>query len=110
MNQAVENFCQTCQLTMNNKSQNHAKARPVARLKKLKPPASTVAVHKHLDAVVRIYYREMRFIVDFSGILAMQSWDIMEQGSRKFISDSSIDMNQKNQNTAATRRMALWKN
>jgi hypothetical protein len=95
---------------MNNQSQNHAKASPLARLKKLKPPASTVVVHKHLDAIVRIYYLKMRFIVGFSGILAMQSWDIMEQSSRKFISDSSIDMNQKNQDTAATRRMALWKN
>lgn len=110
MNLAIENFRQTCQWTMNNQSQKHANARPLAWSAELKPSAPTVAAHKHLDTIVRIYYLEMRFIMGFSGILAMQSWDIMEQGSRKFISDSSIDMNQKNQNTAATRRMALWKN
>jgi hypothetical protein len=36
---------------MNNHSQNHAKARPVARSAGLKPSASAVAVHKNrLDA------------------------------------------------------------
>jgi len=33
---------------MNNKSQSHAKARPVARLEKLNPSASTVVAHKNL--------------------------------------------------------------
>jgi hypothetical protein len=47
MKQAVEYFCQTCQLTMNNKSQSHAKARPVARLEELKPSVSTVAARKN---------------------------------------------------------------
>jgi hypothetical protein len=33
---------------MNNQSQNHAKAAPLARSAELKPSASTVAAHKHL--------------------------------------------------------------
>jgi hypothetical protein len=33
---------------MKNKSQNHAKARPVARSEELKHSVSTVAVHKNL--------------------------------------------------------------
>jgi hypothetical protein len=52
----------------------------------------------------------MRFIEDFAWILAMQSCVPVTQGSRKFMSDSSIDMKQKSQNTAATKQMALWKN
>jgi hypothetical protein len=32
---------------MNNKSQSHAKARPVARLEELKLSVSTVAAHKN---------------------------------------------------------------
>jgi len=66
--------------------------------------------HRHHFAIVRIYYREMRFIEGFSGVLAMQSCDVMTQDSRKFMSDSSIDMNQKSQDTAETRPVALWKN
>jgi hypothetical protein len=61
--------------------------------------------HRHHFAIVRIYYREMRFIEGFAGILAMQSCDVMTQGSRKFMSDSSIDMKQKSQNTAETRQV-----
>ena len=61
--------------------------------------------HRHHFAIVRIYYREMRFIEGFSGILAMQSCDVMTQGSRKIMSDSSIDMKQKSQNTAETRQV-----
>ena len=45
--QTVEIFWQTRQLTMNNKNQNHATARPVARLDELKPSVSTVAAHKN---------------------------------------------------------------
>ncbi|MGO8766660.1 MAG: hypothetical protein ACLQSR_16170 [Limisphaerales bacterium] len=48
LRQAVENFCQTCQLTMNNQSQKHAKAGQLARSAELKPSASAVAAHKHL--------------------------------------------------------------
>jgi hypothetical protein len=48
LRQAVKNFCQTRQLTMNNQSQNHAKAEPLARSAELKPSASTVAAHKQL--------------------------------------------------------------
>ena len=66
--------------------------------------------HRHHFAIVRIYYREMRFIEGFFGVLAMQSCDVMTQDSRKFMSDSSIDMNQKSQDTAETRPVALWKN
>jgi hypothetical protein len=66
--------------------------------------------HRHHFAIVRIYYREMRFIEGFSGVLAMQSCDVMTQDSRKFMSDSSIDMNQKSQDTAETKPVALWKN
>jgi hypothetical protein len=51
LRQAVEIFCQTCQLTMNNQSLNHARARPVARLEELKPSTSTVVAHKNrMDA------------------------------------------------------------
>jgi hypothetical protein len=32
---------------MNNKSQSHARTRPVARLEELKPSVSTVAAHKN---------------------------------------------------------------
>jgi hypothetical protein len=51
LRQAVEKLCQTCQLTMNNKSQSHAKARPLARSEELKPSAFTIAIHKNrMDA------------------------------------------------------------
>jgi hypothetical protein len=66
--------------------------------------------HRHHFAIVRIYYREMRFIEDFAGILAMQSCAPVSQSSRKFMSESSIDMKEKSQNTAETRPVALWKN
>ncbi|MGA9778536.1 MAG: hypothetical protein WBS33_09725 [Verrucomicrobiia bacterium] len=63
--------------------------------------------HRHHFAIVRIYYREMRFIEGFTGILAMQSCVPVTQGSRKFMSDSSIDMKEKSQDTAETRPVAL---
>jgi len=66
--------------------------------------------HRHHFAIVRIYYREMRFIEGFSGVLAMQSCVPVTQGGRKIMSDSSIDMKQKSQNTAETKPVALWKN
>jgi hypothetical protein len=66
--------------------------------------------HRHHFAIVRIYYREMRFIEGFAEISAMQFSALIAQGNRKFMSDSSIDMKEKSQNTATTRRMALWKN
>jgi hypothetical protein len=65
--------------------------------------------HRHHFAIVRIYYREMRFIKGFAGILAMQSCDIMTQGNRKFMSDSSIDMKEKSQNTAKQGRWRFGK-
>ncbi len=52
----------------------------------------------------------MRFIEAFTGILAMQFSAPIAQESRKFMSDSSIDMKEKSQNAAATRPVALWKN
>jgi hypothetical protein len=69
LHKAVENLCQTRQLTMKNKSQNHAKARPVARLKH---SVSTVAAHKNpMDAGIVFYGWSLRnrshFQVDASG-------------------------------------------
>lgn len=64
----------------------------------------------HHFAIVRIYYLEMRFIEGFAGILAMQFCVPAAQSNRKFMSDLSIDMKQKSQNTAATRQVAFWKN
>jgi hypothetical protein len=66
--------------------------------------------HRHHFAIVRIYYREMRFIEGFAAILATQFCDAATQSNRKFMSDLSIDMKQKSQNTAATRQVALGKN
>ena len=66
--------------------------------------------HRHHFAIVRIYYREMRFIEGFARIVTVQFCAPVTQGSRKFMSDSSIDMNQKSQDTAETRSVALWKN
>ena len=47
LHKAVAIFCQTCQLTMKKESQNHAKARPVARSEELKHSVSTVAAPKN---------------------------------------------------------------
>jgi hypothetical protein len=66
--------------------------------------------HRHHFVIVRIYYLEMRFIEGYAGVLRVQFCAPIAQGGRECMSYSSIDMNQKNQNTAATRRMALWKN
>ena len=63
--------------------------------------------HCHDFLIVRIYYREKRFIGGFARILAMQFCDAATQRRRNFLSDSSTDMKQKSQYTAETRRMAL---
>jgi hypothetical protein len=63
--------------------------------------------HCHDFLIVRIYYRKMRFIRDFARILAMQFCDAATQRMQNFLSDSSMDMKQKSQYTAETRRMAL---
>ena len=65
--------------------------------------------HRYHFAIVRIYYLEMRFIWGFAVILATQFCDAATQSNRKFMSDLSIDMKQKSQNTAATRQVALGK-
>jgi hypothetical protein len=59
--------------------------------------------------IVRIYYLKMRFVKGFARILRVQFCDAVAQSSRRFMSDLSIDMKEKSQNTAETRRMALWK-
>jgi len=66
--------------------------------------------HRHHFSIVRIYYREMRFIEGYAGVLRVQFCAPVSQSSRKFMSESSIDMKEKSQSTAETRRMALWKN
>jgi hypothetical protein len=66
--------------------------------------------HRRNLVNVRIYYLKMQFIEGFTMILAMQFCAPVTQGNRKFMSDSSIDMNKESQETAATRRMVLWKN
>jgi hypothetical protein len=63
--------------------------------------------HPHDLVIVRIYYREKRFIEDFAVILAMQFCDAATPQKWNFLSDSSTDMKQKSQYTAETRRMAL---
>jgi hypothetical protein len=52
----------------------------------------------------------MRFVKGFARILRVQFCDAVAQSNRKFMSDLLIDMKEKSQNTAETRRMAHWKN
>jgi len=66
--------------------------------------------HRHHFLIVRIHYLKMRFVEGFALILRVQFCAPVSQNSRKFMSESSIDMKEKSQSTAATRRMALWKN
>ena len=63
--------------------------------------------HPHDLVIVRIYYREKRFIEGFAVILAMQFCDAATQQRWNFLPDSSMDMKQKSQYTAETKRMAL---
>jgi hypothetical protein len=60
--------------------------------------------------IVRIYYLKMRFVKGLARIFRVQFCDAVAQSNRKFMSDLSIDMKEKSQNTAETRRMAHWKN
>jgi hypothetical protein len=60
--------------------------------------------------IVRIYYLKMRFVKGFARIYRVQFCDAVAQSNRIFMSDLSIDMKEKSQNTAKTRRMAHWKN
>ena len=61
---------------------------------------------RHRFVIVRIYYREVRFVGGFAGILTVQFRVPVTQDSRRFMSDLSIDMKEKSQNTAATRPVA----
>jgi hypothetical protein len=63
--------------------------------------------HCHDFLIVRIYYREKRFIEGFAVISTVHFCVAATQRSRTFLSDSSMDMKQKSQHTAETRRMAL---
>jgi len=59
--------------------------------------------------IVRIYYLKMRFVKAFAWILRVQFCASVAQSSREFMADLSMDMKEKSQNTAKTRRVALWK-
>jgi hypothetical protein len=50
--------------------------------------------------MVRIYYQKMRFVNGFARILRLKFCSFIELTSRKFMSDSSIDMKQKSPCTA----------
>jgi hypothetical protein len=66
--------------------------------------------HHHHLVVVRVYYREKRFIEGFTEILAMQFCVSVAHGSRKFLSYLSIDMKTKESTSGRNKAGALCKN